>query len=271
MSGYYYQQPKREKLYQPIQQKTLHQALVNFFRKEVPQIGGEMIIELVARQVDELVTAYCPKTEHITMGQMLWFAIDEGEKASYGKSMSQTRIKPVILTLIHPSDIEARRKGVPLKFLQKNLIARLYKETKEQGAVLAETDVSIIRFASLNTIEHQTLAYEKEFNVILPRRGTIHDMGRSLTHKKEICKKRKLELKSISQIARETNHTPESVSRYTTDLERIKFCLAKKLSINDISFVTKLSPGLVIEYINIIDLIKQKEKERKELEDSLPF
>jgi hypothetical protein len=43
----------------------------------------------------------------------------------------------------------------------------------------------------------------------------------------------------------------------------------KKLSIKDISFVTKLSESLVIEYVNIIDQIKQQQKEQRD--KYLPF
>jgi hypothetical protein len=36
---------------------------------------------------------------------------------------------------------------------------------------------------------------------MVPRRGTIHDMGRSVTHKAIICYKRLVEQKPTSQVA----------------------------------------------------------------------
>lgn len=271
MSSAYQQQSASEKVFGAIQQKTFSNALSNFFRQEVPQIGGDMIIELIVKQIENMIQYYYPKTEHLSMGQMLWFAIDEDEKPSYGKSMSKTKIKPVVLTIVAPSDIQALKKGTPRKFLKKQVIARLYKETKAQTAVLAQSDISIILITSLATVTRLTKEYEKEFNVILPRRGTIHDMGRSVSHKGVICKKRKIDNKSTSQIARETDHTHQAVNRYTTDLERVSFCLKKKLSLNETSFVTKLSDSLVLEYLSLIEQIKKQKEEKEKLDNSLPF
>jgi hypothetical protein len=259
-----------EKIYGPLEQKTFQNALAQFFLSEVPQIGGEMIIELIVRRIQELIEAYYPKSERLSMGQLLWFAIDENEKAGYGKSMTKTKIKPVILTVVHPADIRAIKQNTPLKQIIESVIIRLYREAKEQGAVLAESDLSLILHLSIITISKKTKLYEKKHQVVLPRRGTIHDLGPSVTHKQLICKKRKLERKTISQIARETDHTPQAITRYTTDLDRVHFCLKRKLSIRDTSFVTKLSPKLTLEYVNLIDDIKQQQK-HYENETDLPF
>ncbi len=269
MNNYYSSQNYTERVYQPIEHKTFKSALQQFFKDEVPQIGGEMIIGLIADKIQNLIDSFYPKTERLSMGQMVWFAIDEKEKPSYGKSMSKTRIKPVILTIVHPDDIAALKNKCSILTLKDQIMARLYKETKEQGAVLAESDMSLIMHMTWGIISKRTTAYEKKYNVILPRRETIHDLGRPLTHKRLICKKRKLENKSISQIARETDHTPQAITRYTTDLNRVQFCLNKKLSVKDVSFVTSLSPALTIEYVNLIDEIKQKQKEQ--FEEDLPF
>lgn len=269
MNNYYSNLNYNERVYQPIEHKTFKSALQQFFKDEVPQIGGEMIIGLITDKIQNLIDSFYPKTERLSMGQMVWFAIDEKEKPAYGKSMSKTKIKPVILTIVHPDDITALKNKVSIFTLKDQIMARIYRETKEQGAVLAESDMSLIMHMTWGTVSKRTTAYEKKYNVIMPRRGTIHDLGRSLSHKRLICKKRKLENKSISQIARETDHTPQAITRYTTDLNRVQFCLNKKLSINDVSFVTSLSSTLTIEYVDLIDEIKQKQKEK--FNEELPF
>jgi hypothetical protein len=81
-------------------------------------------------------------------------------------------------------------------------------------------------------------------------------MGRSMSHKTTICRKRKIERKSTSQVAQETNHTPEAVDRYTLNLDRVTFCLEKNLSVEDASFVTGLSKNLVLEYKSLDHEIK---------------
>lgn len=270
MSTPYALMTANEKIYGPVEQKTFQNALAQFFLSEVPQIGGEMIINLIVRKIRELIDVYYPKSERLSMGQMLWFAIDENEKAGYGKPMTKTKIKPVILTIVHPSDIKAIKHGTPLKQIIESVMVRLYEEAKQQGAVLAESDLSLILRLSLVTISKKTKLYEKQHQAVLPRRGTIHDLGPSITHKQLICKKRKLERKTISQIARETDHTPQAITRYTTDLDRVHFCLKRKLSIRDTSFVTKMSPKLTLEYVSLIDEIKLQQK-HYENETDLPF
>ena len=115
------------------------------------------------------------------------------------------------------------------------------------------------------------LQYEKEHDTSLPRRGNIHDLGRSLSHKKEIVKKVKLDGKSSSDVARETNHSLRAVDRYTLDFERINFCLKKGLTVNETSFATSLNNNLVFEYVGIIDNLKttKKKNDEKELQDLL--
>ncbi len=261
-----------DKIYQPIEHKTFKSALMQFLKQEVPHLGGDMILELLTNKIQTLIDDFYPKSERLTMGQMLWFAIDENEKAGYGKNMKTLKIKPVILSLVHPNDIELIKKGVPSYTIKDQVMARLYRETKEQGAVLAESDVSLMLHMTPTNISKRTKKYEQQFHTVLPRRGTVHDLGRSVTHKKTICKKRILENKPISQIARETNHTSNSVTRYTNDLERVRFCLDKKLKLKEISFVTNLSPSLTIEYVSLIDEIKKQKLEQKRREqEELPF
>ena len=82
----------------------------------------------------------------------------------------------------------------------------------------------------------------------MPRRGTIHDIGNSMSYKRLICKKRKIERKSTSLVAQKTNHSLKAVEQYNLNLDRVAFCLEKNLSVDEASFVTGLSKKLIIEY-----------------------
>jgi len=270
MQTNYHTMTKAEKIYAPIEQKTFKNALKQFFVQEMPQIGGEMILELITDKIETLIDAYYPDMGRLTMGQILWFAVDENERGGYGKAMSKIRLKPVVLTLVSPSDISEYKNRTSIVKIKEDVIARLYREAQEQGAVLAESDISLLLHYNMNSVCLRTKAYEKKHQVSLPRRGTVHDLGRSISHKKIICRKRKLERKTISEICRETDHNPESVTRYTTDLERVLFCLDKKISKSDIPFITKLSPSLTQEYISLIIEINDAKK-KNEIDDELPF
>jgi hypothetical protein len=87
-------------------------------------------------------------------------------------------------------------------------------EADKQGGTLAETDLPLILSCSNMTIYKNITEYERENNVVLPRRGTVHDLGRSRTHKRIICKKSLRDKKATPDIARETYHSPNAVDRY---------------------------------------------------------
>ena len=61
-----------------------------------------------------------------------------------------------------------------------------------------------------------------------------------------------VEGKSVEETARETNHSPEAITRYVKDYKRILSCLHKGLTPKDTAFVAKVSENLVFEYVNLI-------------------
>jgi hypothetical protein len=262
-------------VYGPVEKKTFRSALMQFLSREFPHMGGPMILQLFVDQVERLIEEFYPPTQHLKMGQLLWFAVAKEERHSYGKSMEQTQIVPVVLTLVNHDDLSKIKSRTPLPTLKKEIQARLYREADQQGGTLSEIDVALITLSSLITVTKNTLAYEKEHGTTLPRRGTIHDMGRSISHKATICKKRKLEKKSTSLVAQETSHSPEAVDRYTLNLDRVSFCLGRNLSPEDTSFVTGLSKNLVIEYRHLAQDIHNASVPNSSLDtlkdDDLPF
>ena len=261
-------------LYSPVEKKTFRSALMQFLLDEFSHMGGPMIMELFMDRVEKLIEEFYPPTKRLKMGQLLWFAVAKEEKPSYGKSMENTKIVPVVLNLVNHDDISKLKNRTPLKTVRRDIKARLYQEADQQGGTLSETDISLITMCCMTTVAKQTLNYEKEHSITLPRRGTIHDMGRSVSHKTTICRKRKIERKSTSQVAQETHHTPEAVDRYTLNLDRVTFCLEKNLSVEDASFVTGLSKNLVLEYKDLSQEIKSSSPNKDFsviTEDDIPF
>ena len=105
---------------------------------------------------------------------------------------------------------------------------------------------------SPTTVYKYVREWERENQRTVPRRGTVHDMGHSITHKKQICYKVIVEGESIEETARETNHSPEAVTRYVKDYKRILTCLHQGLTPKDTAFIVKVSEKLVYEYMSLI-------------------
>lgn len=112
--------------------------------------------------MEELVEKYYPKKDHLKSGQMLWYAVAEDEKPSYAKRITETKMVPVVLSIVSDDDIEGLKKGAGLREIKKGLPNRLHTEAKEQGGVLTELDTKVILKMSSTTISKNILNYEKE-------------------------------------------------------------------------------------------------------------
>ncbi len=192
------------------------------------------------------------------------------------KTIEKTKLKPVFVDMIAPEDIEAVLKGEKARLIRQKATVRIFTQAKDQGGVLTGVDVASMMRLSPATISKYVREWEKQNNTLVPRRGTIHDMGRSITHKKQICYKVIVEGKSIEQTARESDHSPEAITRYVKDYKRILACISRGLTPKDTAFVAKVSESLVYEYVNLVfenqvDIKKQKMLNGEVDYDDIPF
>lgn len=257
-----------EKEYEPQLHKTFNSAVIAFLEREFPHLTGPLTRQTFVEALQEIIDQFYPSVSHLKIGQMLWVAVAKDEKANYGKKMSSTRLVPVVLTVIDQSDIERRMKGENPSAFKSAILARVLKEAEAQGGVLSETDLAFILHLQRGRISQLVLQYEKKYDMILPRRGNVHDLGPTVSHKKAIVKKIKIEGKSSSTVARETSHSLSSVDRYALDFERINFCLKKGLTVDGTSFVTSLNKKLVLEYVGLLQDLKKIKKDKEEKEDN---
>ena len=242
----------------PLKSKTFESALEVFFEREFPQLGGALVRPLIVKEIKKMVETYYPLTKRMKMGQIMWVGVAKEEKQSYGKRLENTKLRPVILDFCSAEDMEAQFKNTKNREIRKQMVARLYTEAFEQGVCLTSADIAALLKVSISTISKYAREYEKENDCLLPRRGTIHDIGRSITHKAVICRKVILERKSIEDTARETNHSVEAVTRYVVNFKRIYKCLEKGLSVEDTAFAVKVSKNLILEYVNIMEDLKKQ-------------
>lgn len=254
--------------YSSIEQKSFRSALFQFMQREYGFLMGKLALERFCEDVEGLVEKYYPRRDRIKAGQMMWYAVAEGERPSYGKRMEDTEMVPVVLTVVGKEDIVGMKEGRRLKDIKRDAIVRLFTEAKEQGGVLSELDAKVIVKMSSGSISRYIRGYESESGRIVPRRGTVHDIGRSVSHKRVICYKRFAKRYSPTRIARETYHSLQEVEKYLYDYKRVRYCLLRGIPEEQISFVLKMSSNLVKEYVEIIKEINEGEVE-KELENDL--
>ena len=234
--------------YGPQQYKNFPGAVDSFFRTECPQIGGKLSRRAIVQSLVQMVGKFYPETSHLRPGQITWTTIDSEAKTGYGSKITESPLTNVILDLVCEDDARQRAEGKKLRDIKKDATARIFQQAYEQGGCMTQAEIGILLKISAPTIGKYTREWEHENGRLLPRRGTIHDLGPTQTHKKEIIKKLFLEGKSVEQVKRETNHSPQAIHRYILAFKQVLLCLRKGLSIQETAYATKMSKRLVEEY-----------------------
>lgn len=226
-------------------------AVKHLLQEEYRFLGGQRIQDLFVADLVQLQDQFLVEASRLDAGQVLWWAVDQKDKPKRAQTIEQTRMVPVILTLAATSDVEAILDGRSRAQVRRQRIVRLLREAYDQGGVLALSDVALLTGTESKTVSTHVRAYQDENGVILPYRGTVHDMGRALTHKKVIVG---LFLENVPtpEIARRTRHSLESCDRYIKAFKRVRKLHLDGMRPGNIAAELDMSPSLVNEYIDLI-------------------
>ena len=246
-------QSDRETQYRPQSGKTLREAMRNFIRREFPRLGGPWVIEMFVDKLLQLVERYHIERDKLQPGQTVWPAVALDEAPGYRKAIYATRQVPVVLTLVNQEDITAMREGLPWTDIVQRALVRAMKDAHAQGGLLTTSDLSVLFYHSHSRVAELIRKYETQTGEVVPRRGNLHDMGRTVTHKRIICRKAFLEGKTTDVIARETNHSPQAVDHYLLDFARIYYAtVLKGMSVEEATFAIQRPQSLVEEYVKLL-------------------
>lgn len=229
----------------------LHSQVIDLLQSQYNFIVGAKVQDMFARDLVNIVEQNYRDPFMITMGQIHWSGVPIEFKASYGRNGRNTPLKPIVLTLFSQKDIDDRLAGYSLKDIRQRRIIDLFNEAYEQGVVLSSTDVAVLLGISSGTVSSIVRNYMIENETTVPTRGTIHDLGRSLTHKKIIIKLH-MEGYQRPEIEVRTKHSGEAIDRYIKDFKRVVLLHRKKMTMSEITTTLGMSRGLVQEYIEII-------------------
>lgn len=247
------QQPQHELQYRPQAAKTLRHQLMGFIAREFPRLGGPWIIERFVDKLLSLVDAYRIVRQRLRPGQTLWSAVAVDERPGRNKPMSETRQVPVVVAITGQEDVAALRQGAGHPQVLQRAVVRAAFDAYAQGGVLTTTDLSMLFHRPYSTVARLIRDYEAETGEVVPRRGNVHDIGRTVTHKRIICRKAYLEGKATPVIARETCHSPEAVDAYLLDYARIYFASVERgMSLEELVFAVQRPRHLVEEYLRLI-------------------
>lgn len=241
--------PDAVRKYHAAHDRFLKPAIINFFAREFSGHFGPIVRENIADTLIEIFEQNVPQTNRIKHGQMFWNALDKNTRAD----SPNRKYVPVILTLVTEQDINLFEKAKPITEIRKQVIARMISEAYEQGGVLSMRDISLILSTSDSLVSTRRIEYEQENKTVLPHTGVIHDMGSSITHKKQIVFKHVVEKKSTNIVARETNHSQKAVDHYIRDYHRVKTLVDDDKDIDFIHIATKIAKPVILQYQDIIN------------------
>jgi len=247
-----------EATYGPQSYKTFEGALDAFFKEECPEYSGPRVRLALVRGISKMVSGYFPETNHLRQGQTVWTTVHKGEKGAYGKRIRDTRLQNVVLTLVGSDDAVKRANGTKLRDLKIEATARLCKESFKQDGVLTNAEVALLLKISPQTVGKYIRQWESDHGEVLPRRGTIHDMGPTLTHKRIIIEKLFIEKKTVQQVSRETYHSFPAIQRYIGTFKKVLLCVRKGFNTGETAYAVGISQRLVKQYEEIIEEYRNK-------------
>jgi DNA-binding XRE family transcriptional regulator len=233
------------------QGKGIHGAIKHLLEEQYAFVGGDRVQDMLIGDLIRIFQQYSRDPWNLEVGQTLWFAVHMDEKPGPGKTLAKMRVVPTILSITHEEDKQMRINGYSHQEVRRYRVARLLKEAYAQNGVLTQADVAELIGVSAGTIGKDIRAYQTEQGIILPYRGTIHDIGPSMTHKKMIITKF-LQSMPTPDIARATQHTEEACDRYIKAFKKVRM-LHGKMKPLEIARMLEMSERLVNEYIALID------------------
>lgn len=233
--------------------KTFHSALGHFLQTEFPAIFGPAVSQLFADRVDALYEQFHPARSRLTFGQVVWVAVAASHRPAGENRIEKLPLVAVVLDLVTTQDIDDTMTPHQRLQVRSKKIVRLFRQAFAQGGVLSQADVSLLLHVSRPVVGQALAEHQKKTGETLPTRGSIHDLGPTVSHKAIICYKRLVEKKETSQVAQETFHSPREVEYYVQCLRRVLLCKQLGLSPEDTALATNHSLLLVKEYLKLIE------------------
>jgi len=261
--------PHNQRVYGPLQAKSIESVLLKKFMDEYGYSDKSMVAKLIIEDIVGVIDKFQPSKKRLEQGEFVCYAVSLEKGKVYRRRMEETELVPVVLKLFTKEELKLFTKPGNWKKVRIMRIVRMAKEAVKQGGILSTPDLSKILALPCSTICGRIRKYEKETNEIVPIRGTLHDIGRKVSHKRLAISKCKSG-KSIPEVAREINHSVPAVDRYNDDFGRV-FELCSIFTAQEIARLTKISVSVVREHLELIrDFYPDKhikEYEDKKVED----
>lgn len=251
--------------YQSLPKRNFRNSLIRLLEENYKILGSHKVLEMIADDVVALHQEFYPHLEEQDSGHIIWRTTKAtNRKPTYGTKIEDYEVQTVILPLITDSDVENRIKShYSYKDDRGNAnyqkqeerdieaMARLCKSAAKQGGWLSGAELSVLLNRSLSTITRYMRKYHETHDDILPTKGIMLDQGSKPTHKASIIDLYEQGYPEVD-IARLTNHTIESTSRYIKTYKNIKLLVEKQFGLIEMIRITGLGGRTITQYRDLV-------------------
>ncbi|NIS82765.1 MAG: DUF1670 domain-containing protein [Anaerolineales bacterium] len=235
------------------EKRSLPNLLVHKFLTEYGYDHGPVIARAIVEDILATIERCYP--DRIPPKTVVWLAVRREWKGQR-KGLAVSDLVPVRLRMVSDEEIgllmapKLRREYKACRAFNRARYARWCWDAYEQGGVLTLLDLSLLSGLSAYYVGRLLREHEAQTGQVVPTRGTVHDVGGSVTHKAEVIR-RWLRRESPARIARDIKHSQGAVDRYIADFEKVRL-LAQKLPLDDLPASTGLSKHLVEQYVALL-------------------
>jgi hypothetical protein len=243
----------RQETFLPMRDKTLVNVLRHLFVTEFGYENKVLFAIAMIERILETLEAFIQPASMLKPGQMLWMAVvHDGSKHAH-KPMKEIPQVPVVLDLVTDDDLDALARGEDYRVVRRGRHARLLEQAFAQGGVLAQSDLAAITVLHRTQISDDITRFRKTEGRILPYRGSVQDVGATLSHKIEVA--RLLEAghlePEICQLLSPV-HTLQSVENYAQTYKNVLKLLERGFAPWEVSGILSINQRLVASYTDII-------------------
>lgn len=243
----------RQETFSPMRDKTLKNVLRHQFVTEFGYANKVIFAEAMIERILQTVDNFTKPAAMLKTGQMLWMAVPNDGRKHTKKPMRDTPQVPVVLDLVTDDELAALAQGKPYASVRRQRQARLLDQAMTQGGVLAQSDLAAITLRHRRDVSKDIAAFQKGNGRILPYRGSVQDVGSTMTHKVEVIRLFEagyLEPEICQKL--DVSHDLTAVENYVQTYKNVLKLLDNDFSPSDVTGILRISKRLVDTYVEII-------------------
>lgn len=244
--------------YVGLTKRTFEQALVHLLETEYGLLGSRRVLDLLAKDVRQLVDQFYPAPERLQSGWLVFTGTKaKGPKAYPGQRVSDLELVTLAWPVLTADDVKElthipETKQARRPWFQQRLVRLIEYGWKHPDGPVLLTLADLGAMLGLTGRDVSDLLSEARQMTGKPllTKGYYFDQGMRPTHKEEIIALYEQGLDEID-IARQSGHAQQSVGHYIRDYERVKLLLQQGIPEEQIRRLTDMQPNRIQTYVKL--------------------